>query len=157
MSIVTTMIGPFRGPGICTLSATAIAPRSPENHITTWKFFEILCFERGRNAMLMPCGHMFTCSECVAQLRQRECPVCRCGWRPDDPAVPVAEATAAADDGERRDEGYVNLGALQPGTQAARDDSSYSEWLELHRRRREQAALAPEAVSYTHLTLPTKA
>ena len=37
----------------------------------------IVCFERGRNAMLMPCGHMFTCSECVAQLRQRECPVCR--------------------------------------------------------------------------------
>ena len=48
MSIVTTMIGPFRGPGICTLSATAIAPRRPENHITTWKFLEILCFERGR-------------------------------------------------------------------------------------------------------------
>ena len=96
------------------------------------------------------CGRVFHAS-CLGRWfgargehRGRECPVCRCGWRADDPAVPVAEATAAADDGERRDEGYVNLGALQPGTQAARDDSSYSEWLELHRRRREQAALAPE-------------
>ena len=37
----------------------------------------------------------------------------------------------------------LNLASLQPGTRAARDQSSYSEWLEVHQRRREQAALAP--------------
>ena len=28
----------------------------------------------------------------------------------------------------REDEGFVNVGALQPGTRATRDESSYSEW-----------------------------
>ena len=83
--------------------------------------------------------------------RAPECPTCRARWRDDDDAVclpaPVAAGAAAAAGAEALaeatpDEGFLNLGTLQPGTRAARDSSSYSEWLELHQRRREQAALA---------------
>ena len=83
--------------------------------------------------------------------RAPECPACRARWRDDDDAVrlpaAVAAGAAAAAGAEALaeatpDEGFLNLGTLQPGTRAARDSSSYSEWLELHQRRREQAALA---------------
>ena len=40
-----------------------------------------------------------------------------------------------------RDEGYLNLAALVPGTAAARDTSTYSPWLEVHQRRRERAEM----------------
>ena len=83
--------------------------------------------------------------------RAPECPACRARWRDDDDAVrlpaAVAAGAAAAASAEALavatpDEGFLNLGTLQPGTRAARDSSSYSEWLELHQRRREQAVLA---------------
>ena len=83
--------------------------------------------------------------------RAPECPACRAHWRDDDDAVrlpaAVAAGAAAAAGAEALaeatpDEGFLNLGTLQPGTRVARDSSSYSEWLELHQRRREQAALA---------------
>ena len=48
--------------------------------------------------------------------------------------------------GGAADEGFLNLAALQPGVRAARDQSSYSEWLEVHQRRREQAAMSGGAV-----------
>ena len=38
-------------------------------------------------------------------------------------------------------EGFLNLGALQPGVQTVRDTSSYSSWLAVHERNREAAAL----------------
>ena len=59
-----------------------------------------------------------------------------------------ASADAAADDDEpaaptpsEGDEAFLNLGALQPGVQRVRDASSYSEWLEVHQRRRAQERL----------------
>ena len=72
------------------------------------------------------------------------CPACRAAWREDDALVvlPAAPGAAGAIDAPA-DEGFLNLASLQPGTRPARDQSSYSEWLEVHQRRREQAALAP--------------
>lgn len=50
-------------------------PRSEAEH--TCK----VCFTASCNAMLVPCGHMVCCLECVAQLRQLTCPVCACAIR----------------------------------------------------------------------------
>ena len=38
--------------------------------------------------------------------------------------------------GPRDDEGFVNLGALQPGSATRRDAAGYSEWLDIHSFRR---------------------
>ena len=39
----------------------------------------IVCMDRKRNALLVPCGHMYTCVECTSAFRARKnaCPVCR--------------------------------------------------------------------------------
>jgi len=37
----------------------------------------IICMENPRNALILPCGHMFTCMECCGQLQKRNCPICR--------------------------------------------------------------------------------
>lgn len=37
----------------------------------------VVCMENPRDALLMPCGHMYTCMDCVKQLRTRSCPICR--------------------------------------------------------------------------------
>ena len=42
---------------------------------------------------------------------------------------------------------FLNLATLQPGTQRVRDTSSYSSWLEVHQRRRDQQQLAEKARS----------
>ena len=77
--------------------------------------------------------------------RRLECPACRAAWRGDDPALPRDEEGAAAEQASEaagsRDEGYLNLAALVPGTAAARDTSTYSPWLEVHQRRRERAEM----------------
>jgi len=71
---------------------------------------------------------------------RRECPACRAPWHEDARCdAPPAAADAAV--GEAAAEGYLNLSSLQPGTSAARDTSSYSSWLEVHERRREQQDL----------------
>jgi hypothetical protein len=84
---------------------------------------------------------------------RRECPVCRAAWRREegaDDATTAAAADATADDGghaerfaveSEHDSSFINLGELQPGVQAVRDASSYSSWLEVHQRRREQRQL----------------
>ena len=59
--------------------------------------------------------------------------------------LPAAPGAAGASDAPA-DEGFLNLASLQPGTRAARDQSSYSEWLEVHQRRREQAAEVAECM-----------
>ena len=109
----------------------------------------VVCRDAVKDTLLVPCGHLIACNACARNLR--ECPTCRARWRDDDDAVRlpahVAAGAAAAAGVEALaeatpDEGFLNLGTLQPGTRAARDSSSYSEWLELHQRRREQAALA---------------
>ncbi|EOD27186.1 hypothetical protein EMIHUDRAFT_450192 [Emiliania huxleyi CCMP1516] len=53
----------------------------------------------------------------------------------------VAAAEQASEAAGSRDEGYLNLAALVPGTAAARDTSTYSPWLEVHQRRRERAEM----------------
>eukprot|EP00854_Cymbomonas_tetramitiformis_P011297 gene11297-13347_t len=40
----------------------------------------VVCYERRKNTVFLPCKHMCTCAECTAQLAQSEgflCPVCR--------------------------------------------------------------------------------
>ena len=39
----------------------------------------IICMEKERNALLVPCGHIYTCSDCTKIFRKRKnaCPVCR--------------------------------------------------------------------------------
>ena len=78
---------------------------------------------------------------------RRECPACRAAWR-----AGVDEVERGSRDGDDDDgggvgggEGFLNLGALQGGARQVRDASSYSEWLELHRRRREQRLLVTAA------------
>ena len=88
---------------------------------------------------------------------RRECPVCRAAWRRSrrleegaHDATTAAAAAAAADDGGHAERlavesehgaSFLNLGELQPDAQAVRDASSYSSWLEVHQRRREQRQL----------------
>lgn len=37
----------------------------------------VVCMEQPRNALLMPCGHIYTCMDCVGKLRVKKCPICR--------------------------------------------------------------------------------
>jgi len=37
----------------------------------------VICFDRPRTALLMPCGHAYMCIECANGLENRTCPVCR--------------------------------------------------------------------------------
>ena len=39
----------------------------------------IICMDRPAKALLIPCGHLYTCSECIATLREQNnsCPLCR--------------------------------------------------------------------------------
>ena len=37
----------------------------------------VVCMEQPRNALLMPCGHIYTCMDCVGKLRTKKCPICR--------------------------------------------------------------------------------
>jgi SNF2 family DNA or RNA helicase len=43
----------------------------------------VICFSRRRNALLLDCGHMFTCGECFSRMQQGipkakwTCPICR--------------------------------------------------------------------------------
>lgn len=60
-----------------------------------------------------------------------QCPACRARWRADDPDLGAAPLAPASCEGA---EGFVNLG----GTAQARDTSTYSEWLQVHQRRRER-------------------
>ncbi|CAD7972425.1 unnamed protein product [Amoebophrya sp. A25] len=37
----------------------------------------MICYERQRNTMLLPCRHCSTCSVCLRSLREEKCPLCR--------------------------------------------------------------------------------
>jgi hypothetical protein len=37
----------------------------------------VVCMENPRNALLVGCGHMYTCVECTAKFQKRACPMCR--------------------------------------------------------------------------------
>jgi len=39
----------------------------------------IICFERERNAFILPCAHLATCTDCAIELQSgtNKCPVCR--------------------------------------------------------------------------------
>jgi len=39
----------------------------------------IICFEKDRNAFILPCGHLATCIDCATELQSgsNKCPVCR--------------------------------------------------------------------------------
>jgi DNA repair protein RAD16 len=37
----------------------------------------VVCMDRPRTALLVPCGHCHFCYECATQLESRSCPVCR--------------------------------------------------------------------------------
>ncbi len=97
------------------------------------------------------CGRIFHVA-CISRWfeargahRSRECPVCRQSWRGDDPHLPhpsVTESPGAQRGGGPPDEGFLNIGALQPGAARVRDTSTYSEWLQVHQRRREQEDIA---------------
>ena len=41
----------------------------------------IICCERPRDALLLDCGHMYTCHDCFDQMDERQCPMCRCKVR----------------------------------------------------------------------------
>jgi len=56
-----------------------------------------------------------------------KCPYCRTTWQHDCPSLPTVEGEGEVQMGERQDEGFINLGALQ-GMRTTRDESSYSEW-----------------------------
>ena len=47
----------------------------------------VVCMDKPRDALIMPCGHMYTCMACISQLQQRACPICRV------PIQTVARAT----------------------------------------------------------------
>eukprot|EP00962_Isochrysis_galbana_P054268 scaffold25782_cov112-Isochrysis_galbana.AAC.1 len=74
------------------------------------------------------------------------CPACRACWWQADPCLPTAaelgQEHAGTEEeavgGAARQEGYLNLGRLLPGGGRVRDTSTYSEWLQVHQRRREQ-------------------
>ena len=85
---------------------------------------------------------------------RQECPVCRAAWRRDGSAAaaalaeraPPADAQAEGDadevlGGDGGGEAFLNLAMLQPGTQRVRDTSTYSSWLGVHQRRRDQHQL----------------
>lgn len=37
----------------------------------------VVCFDRNRERLLLPCRHLAVCSECCASLNPRMCPICR--------------------------------------------------------------------------------
>lgn len=37
----------------------------------------VVCLEAPKTRIMVPCGHFCMCDECNAQLRKRECPMCR--------------------------------------------------------------------------------
>ena len=37
----------------------------------------VVCLDKPRDAVCLPCGHMHTCSSCAAKLPTRTCPLCR--------------------------------------------------------------------------------
>ncbi|KAH9259092.1 hypothetical protein BASA81_002712 [Batrachochytrium salamandrivorans] len=37
----------------------------------------VICMDRPRNALLLPCGHVHMCHECATSLENKTCPVCR--------------------------------------------------------------------------------
>jgi len=39
----------------------------------------VVCMDRPREALLVPCGHCHFCMECVSALESKTCPVCRAG------------------------------------------------------------------------------
>ena len=91
--------------------------------------------------------------------RARECPVCRAAWRAESESQrrereAATAATAGMGEGDtdalaqrsERDDQFLNLGALQ-GVSQVRDASTYSSWLEVHQRRREQERLHEAAAS----------
>lgn len=47
----------------------------------------VVCLDRPRDAVCLPCGHMHTCSVCAAKLPTRSCPLCR------QPITKVIKAT----------------------------------------------------------------
>ncbi|KAL1507499.1 hypothetical protein AB1Y20_008335 [Prymnesium parvum] len=89
------------------------------------------------------CGRLYH-ADCLRRwfesgcARGLQCPVCRARCEV------AAEPREAGEEAEV-DEGYLNLRALQPGVQRARDSSTYSSWLEVHERNREAASLASGA------------
>lgn len=38
----------------------------------------VVCQENPANAVIMDCGHLYTCTECTQKLNPRICPICRC-------------------------------------------------------------------------------
>eukprot|EP00510_Aplanochytrium_minuta_P004984 CAMPEP_0184009392 /NCGR_PEP_ID=MMETSP0954-20121128/2565_1 /TAXON_ID=627963 /ORGANISM="Aplanochytrium sp, Strain PBS07" /LENGTH=965 /DNA_ID=CAMNT_0026288731 /DNA_START=327 /DNA_END=3224 /DNA_ORIENTATION=- len=37
----------------------------------------VICFDNKRDALFMPCGHLYTCMSCFKSLNHRSCPMCR--------------------------------------------------------------------------------
>ena len=37
----------------------------------------VVCMDRPRDTMILPCGHAYLCGECVVNLPNRKCPMCR--------------------------------------------------------------------------------
>jgi len=37
----------------------------------------VICFDNKRDALFMPCGHLYTCMQCYKSLNHRSCPMCR--------------------------------------------------------------------------------
>jgi SNF2 family DNA or RNA helicase len=63
------------GGGAGATSPPGVGARSPEPNAEN--SICVVCMERPRDALLLPCGHVYTCMECVSQFRQRTCPICR--------------------------------------------------------------------------------
>ena len=75
----------------------------------------VVCMDAPRNALLLPCGHVHTCMDCVSQFQRRACPVCRApiqrvirADRPDE----VKQAASNLTDGKPPASGKRGSGAV---------------------------------------------
>lgn len=41
-------------------------------------FVCIICLERQRDTIILPCHHVISCSVCNNTMKYKECPICRC-------------------------------------------------------------------------------
>ena len=77
----------------------------------------VVCLDAPRDAVLIPCGHAFTCTECIARFKKRTCPMCRAPIqkiiraRAHAPAAPALEDT-------RKDGGVDGLSTTATSSQS---------------------------------------
>ena len=69
----------------------------------------IICFDRDRDALLTPCGHLYSCTVCIKGLNQRKCPMCRVDIEKVVKVDPVAAKSASDKAKKTKDNRNVSL------------------------------------------------